>query len=192
MPGGGRLEVTVGPMFASKSTLALRDVNRWRKLGACVLAIKHAGDVERYGEGIRTHDRHKTDAVAVKTLMGLLGSQPYRDADVLVIDEAQWFADAVDFCRFAVDDGKKVYVYGLDGTVAMGEFPGRLHEMCRYADRFEKVMALCQMCGDGTPAPFTIAFGEMPGDFFQPGGSETYAPVCRRHHAAHSRAAPPQ
>ena len=55
MPGS--LSVTVGCMFAGKSTLAVSTVRRWRWLEKNVLVLKHSCDT-RYGEntGMFTHD----------------------------------------------------------------------------------------------------------------------------------------
>jgi len=111
----------------------------------------------------------------------------YAAAEVVVIDEAQFFDDLYDFCEHAVNvDGKRVQVFGLDGTARREAF-GQVARLCPIAETFVKLNALCGVCMDGTPAPFTAAIQPFEGDV-QIGGSDIYMAVCRRHHREHTNA----
>ena len=185
----GQLHVVCGCMWAGKSTEACSTVRRWRSLHKHVLAAKHACDT-RYGHaGLFTHDTAlaPVDCVPVTHLLPLRETADYARADVVVVEEAQFFDDLYEFCRHAVDDDcKTVYVYGLDGNARREDF-GQLTRLCSLADTFTKRHALCQMCKDGTPAPFTVALIPLPVTGVLVGGSETYAAVCRRHYNLHSQ-----
>ena len=186
MPGS--LSVTVGCMFAGKSTLAVSTVRRWRWLEKNVLVLKHSCDT-RYGEntGMFTHDADAAlvDCIPAERLLPLLDQQRFRSAQVIEIEEAQFFEDLYDFCRIAVDDHEKqVYVFGLDGMATREPF-GQMTSLCPIADSFKKLPALCQMCKNGTKAPFTVALTTIPDSGVLIGGTETYAAVCRHHYLLH-------
>ena len=184
----GSLHVTVGCMFAGKSTLAVSTVRRWRSLEKNVLVLKHTSDT-RYGEntGMFTHDAKEAlvDCLPMGELLPVLDQAVFRNAQVIVVEEAQFFDDLYEFCRVAVDDhDKQVYVFGLDGKATREPF-GQMISLCPIADSFEKIPAFCQMCKDGTKAPFTVALTTIPDSGVLIGGGETYAAVCRRHYLLH-------
>ena len=184
----GSLSVTVGCMFAGKSTLAVSTVRRWRSLDKNVLVLKHARDT-RYGENTSmfTHDTPiaPVDCQPVEVLMPVLEERSFQKAQVVVIEEAQFFPDLYDFCLAACDvHGKQVYVFGLDGMATREPF-GQMCQLCPIADSFVKIGALCQMCKDGTKAAFTVALRTIPESGVLIGGGESYAAVCRRHYLLH-------
>lgn len=184
----GTLSVTVGCMFAGKSTLAAAAVRRWRSIGKRVLAVTPKIDT-RYGEeGIYTHDYAavQVECPSVELLLSLRETTEYKSADIIVIEEGQFFPDLYDFCIEAIEnDGKDVSVYGLDGTARREPF-GQMCRLCPIADSFEKIPALCRMCGDGTRAAFTLAFEPIPESGIRIGGAKLYAAVCRRHYDNHN------
>lgn len=186
---GAGLDVFTGCMFAGKSREALKHISRWKAIRKRVMVIKHALD-DRYAETeIATHDMPSgmVECYAVSSLLELRKLPEYAAADVIVIDEAQFFSDLYDFCKLSVDvDKKRVQVFGLDGTANRDAF-GEITRLCPIADTFQKISALCGMCGDETPAPFTMAiqpFPEGTGDVLI-GGSDIYMAVCRRHYLEH-------
>lgn len=186
MPGS--LSVTVGCMFAGKSTLAVSTVRRWRSLEKNVLVLKHSSDT-RYGanDGMYTHDTDAAlvDCMPTDQLLPIISLNAFINAQVIVIEEAQFFDDLLEFCSIAVDEhDKQVYVYGLDGMATRAAF-GQMTALCPIADSFQKIPALCQMCKDGTEAPFTVALTTIPESGVLIGGNETYAAVCRRHYLLH-------
>jgi thymidine kinase len=184
----GSLSVTVGCMFAGKSTHAVNAVRRWRCLGKNVMVITPAIDT-RYGEdGIHTHDLPgvQIECESSATLTPLQSKSEYEHADVVVIEEAQFFPDLYPFCLSASErDGKNVLVYGLDGTARREQF-GALCALCPIADHFVKIPALCRMCSDGTEAGFTVAFEPIPHSGIKIGGAKVYAAVCRKHYMSHT------
>jgi thymidine kinase len=181
-------------MYAGKSTRAVITARQWQNLGKRVITLKPAIDT-RYGRNtaVYTHDDPgaKLECYPIETLdlrPRINPDQPpaqYMSADVVIVEEAQFFATGlVDFCLTAAEaDGKRVYVYGLDGTAKREAF-GEIHKLCAVADTFTKCAALCQLCADGTPAPFTTATKELPQGGILVGGRDIYMAVCRSHYVA--------
>lgn len=188
----GEIHVVCGPMYAGKSTRAVITARQWQNLGKRVLTIKPAID-DRYGRNtaVYTHDDPgaKLECYPVPTLelqSRINSTDPpnqYLTADVIVVEEAQFFTSGLmGFCLTAAEaDDKRVYVYGLDGTAKREPF-GEIHKLCAVADTFTKCTAMCQLCANGTPAPFTAATKELPQGDILVGGREIYTPLCRMHY----------
>jgi thymidine kinase len=184
------LELLLGPMFAGKSSALLTIVRRHRALGWSVMVITHSMDT-RYGADpqIVSHDRQQTPAIATATLEPLMNREDYRAARLIVVEEAQFFADLVPFVLGAVDrDGKNVVVVGLDGDSERRPF-GRVLDLIPHADRISKLTSFCRLCADGTPAIFTHAFkedarGAAAAGVACVGAADKYMPMCRKHYLA--------
>lgn len=96
---------------------------------------------------------------------------------MLAIDEAQFFADLVQFCTEAVEGrGQRVIVAGLDGDFRRRKF-GQLLELVPLADSVTKLSSKCAECG--AAAPFTLRTAAATATTLI-GGSESYKPACRR------------
>ncbi len=178
------LELLLGPMFAGKSSALLTIVKRHRSLGWPVMVITHSID-KRYGDDpqIVNHDLQKLPAIACDTLTPLFEHPDYAGAKLVVVEEAQFFGDLVPFVLRAVDDDHKhVVVVGLDGDAERRPF-GKVLDLVPYADRIQKLTALCHLCADGTPAIFTHAYQD-PQVVGQTnvGAADKYAPMCRKHY----------
>lgn len=191
------LELLLGPMFAGKSSALLSIVRRHKALGWSVMVITHASDT-RYGADpqIVNHDMQRCPAIATETLIPLLETPEYQAARLVVVEEAQFFADLVPFVQAAVDhNGKNVVVVGLDGDAERRPF-GRVLDLVPLADRITKLTAFCKRCADGTPAIFTFAATEdavaaaAMGEACV-GAADKYTPMCRKHYLdAHGLAQP--
>lgn len=180
------LELLLGPMFAGKSSALLTIVKRHRSLGWPVMVITHSID-KRYGDApqIVNHDLQKLPAIASDSLMPLLEHADYTNAKLVVVEEAQFFADLIPFVLQAVDiDNKHVVVVGLDGDAERRPF-GKVLDLIPYADRIQKLTALCHLCADGTPAIFTHAYQDpMIVGQTNVGSADKYSPMCRKHYLA--------
>ncbi len=178
------LELLLGPMFAGKSSALLSIVRRHRAMGWQVMVITHSID-KRYGDDpqIVNHDLQKIPAIACDALMPLQNHPEYKQARLIVVEEAQFFPDLVPFILEAVDKhGKNAVVVGLDGDAQRKPF-GKVLDLIPHADRIQKLTAFCHMCGDGTPAIFTFAHQD-PAVVGQTnvGAGDKYTPVCRKHY----------
>jgi len=180
----GELHVTVGCMFAGKSTLAMTEVYRKCSIDRAVLVVKHHADVARNGSAaLQTHDGFTCPGVAVGQLVPMLTDPRYQMAQDVVVEEAQFFPDLLEFCALAVErDGKIVHVYGLDADCLRRPF-GQVAELLPRADTFRKVNALCQLCRNGRPAIHTLHRSALTvANDISVGGGETYMALCRQHY----------
>jgi thymidine kinase len=178
------LTLIIGPMFAGKSSAILQKVRRADVLGWKHLVITNRIDT-RYdlsGCQVVTHDHASADAVGVQVLAEVLGTDAYTDARLIVVEEAQFFPDLLNFVKKAVDEDKKeVVVVGLDGDSDRKPF-GEILNVLPLADEVIRLSALCKRCGDGTRAVFTaLVRGEKSGQVCV-GGADMYEAMCRRHY----------
>jgi thymidine kinase len=123
-------------------------------------------------------------ALSDSTLMGFLTHPNYAISKLVVIEEAQFFPDLVDFVKQVVDTDKKhCIVVGLDGDSERKPF-GQVLEVCAMAEEVVKFNALCKRCGNGTEAPFTYAHNVVTNSVSNVcvGADDRYIPLCREHY----------
>ena len=176
----GRLELIIGCMFAGKSSEMIRRYRRYSLLHMNVLVISHTNDT-RYGENVvSSHNKDKIECISCDTLLPIFEMLNYRDIDVIMVEEAQFFKDLMEFVINAVDIGNKiVIVSGLSGDCFRKPF-GQILDLIPIADHITHLKALCTDCANGTPAIFSKRV--VPeGKQLLVGGSDTYKAVCRHH-----------
>jgi len=182
------LELLVGPMFAGKSSAIQSIIRRHIALEWSVFVVTHSID-NRYSEEpmIVNHDKQMLPAIATDTLMNLLERPDYKRSRLVVVEEAQFFPDLVEFIQAVVDaHNKHAVVVGLDGDAERRPF-GHVLELIPLADRVTKMTAMCKQCRDGTPAIFTFAHSDQADASAQAGipcvgADDKYVPLCRRHY----------
>lgn len=174
------LDIILGPMFAGKSSRILSIVSRYASLGLPVLVVKHADDL-RYGpdDEIITHDHRRIPCSRIQFFEDLREEDLTR-AQVILVDEAQFFPGLVAFVERVVDQmGKHLYLIGLDGDFQRRPF-GELLQCIPLADRVERLTAFCHRCADGTPAMFTSRIRGPHDQQVIVGGQGIYEALCRR------------
>lgn len=179
----GELHLIIGPMFSSKTTTLISKLDR-HTYGQNVLAINHSLDT-RYGtNGLRTHTGKSFPCIHIQKLADSLAEKSYQSADVIGIDEAQFFDDLVSSVqRMTEHDKKIVYVAGLSGNFRRECF-GHIHELIPFADSVTLLNAVCMDCKDGkTPGLFSKLYVPNLSDSSDViiGGCNSYKAVCRRH-----------
>jgi thymidine kinase len=180
----GYLKLIIGPMYAGKSTELLRNIDKFNYLKKNILVINHKSN-NRYGtNNLSTHSGEiYNNCINVTALEEVLDDyiEEFTKADVIIIDELQFFKDALKYVTEWCDVKKKYIVAsGLSGNFERKPI-GQVLEIIPYADETQILKALCSKCCDGTPAIFSKAIRRCDSD---PGvgGSETYIAVCRHHY----------
>jgi thymidine kinase len=171
-------------MFAGKTSELLREVRRSIIRGKNVLVINFAAD-ERYGSDnfVYTHDRDRIPCRKTARLSEI----PVKDiiaADVIAINEGQFFPDLYDFTTNTVDNlHKRVIITALDGDSNRAEFGDTLR-LIPFADKYVKLYAFCAFCDDDVEAPFTIRLNsdKIPKTQILIGADTIYKPCCRYHY----------
>ncbi len=159
-------------------------------MGWKVFVVTNSMDT-RYSDApaVVNHDKIAIPAVAVKELLPILTFMGYRGSRLVVIEEAQFFPDLLEFVRHVVDiDKKHCVVVGLDGDAERRPF-GQVLDLVPHCDRVTKLTAMCKRCGDGTPALFTFAAGAQAAAANAEGvpcvgTDDLYIPLCRKHYLA--------
>jgi len=70
------------------------------------------------------------------------------------VDDGHMYPDLIEFVELLLKDGKRVYVFGLDGDVERKKI-GHMLDLIPICDKVSKLTSFCQICKDGTPGIFT-------------------------------------
>ncbi|XP_071797765.1 thymidine kinase, cytosolic-like [Asterias amurensis] len=172
-PKTGQIQVIFGPMFSGKTTELIRRIKRYEIANYSCLLIKYAKDDRYDKDGVATHDRQVTKAVATEMLYSL--ADMTEKHDVIGIDEGQFFPDCVEFAEDMADRGKIVIVAALDGTFQRKGF-GSILNLVPLAENVIKLNAVCMHCYQ--EASYTKRMGiETAVEII--GGADKYMAVCR-------------
>ncbi|MFQ6673545.1 MAG: thymidine kinase [Fidelibacterota bacterium] len=147
----GWIEVICGSMFSGKTEELIRRLRRAQIARQEVATFKPKVDT-RYGKKyIVSHSQLKMESLVVADPHDIL--KPAEYADVVGIDEAQFFNDSlVDICRELAHQKKRVIAAGLDKDYR-GEPFGPMPALLSEAEYVTKFLAICVVCGN--PANYT-------------------------------------
>jgi len=198
----GYLEIILGPMFSGKSS---RLVEIYKQCNFCnipVAVINHSID-KRYDDTLlSTHDKVMIPCIQTNKLRdiwyydeGLQGSEKNGNiidnqvvlnrlddsvklvaADVIIINEGQFFEDLLPAVEHMLQHNKKIYVGGLDGDFERKKF-GQILELIPLCDKVTKMTSLCGICKNGTHGIFSKRISSEKEQTVV--GSDNYIPVCR-------------
>ncbi len=170
-------------MFSGKSEELIRRLTRADIARQRVIAVKPQLDSRYDVTAIASHAGRRWPCVAVERAEDVLRVAAQHRPDVIGIEEAQFFDDALpDVVRQLVDDGARVICAGLD-LDALGRPFGPIPALACEAEAVTKLHAVCVVCGadasrsqlliDGEPAPW------RDGPLINVGGAESYEARCR-------------
>jgi len=170
----GSVEVIAGSMFSGKTEELIRRLKRAKIAGLKVEIFKPAID-KRFSENmVVSHDERAISSTPVEnaSMIYLLTS----DVDVVGIDEAQFFDNAiVDVCNDLANRGVRVVVAGLDMDFSGKPF-GPMPSIMATAEYVTKVHAICVDCGNHANYSFRIAEDKR---VVLLGEKDVYKPLCR-------------
>ncbi len=182
----GRLEVITGPMFSGKSTELLRRLRLAQVARKKTAAFKHASDVRYSDDQIATHAEQRGWAMGVSTAREILEAWHARGAQVIGIDEAQFFGEElIESVEVLLQRGRRVIVAGLNQD-SFGRPFGHMPELLARADALFLTTAVCMVCGDEATKTF-----RKPGIGSQQvlvGAEQEYEARCRACWVAGERA----
>jgi thymidine kinase len=167
-------------MYSGKSTALLYQLKRAELANKEVVLFKPRIDDRYSANKVVSHDGYSFPATVIdshKEIVGNIGS-----AKVVGIDEVQFFDPDI----WRVIDmlsvmGKTVVVAGLS-TDFMGQPFETSARVAMIADKIEKLVAVCVVCGEDAVWTQMVIDGQAvtDGDRVQVGGSELYSPRCRK------------
>jgi thymidine kinase len=104
----GTLEIIIGPMFSGKSTKIISIVNRYSVINKKILVINHEFDKQRNPYlSVKTHDNIMIPAIFSNNLFQIKETESYKESEVIIIEEAQFFDNLYKFVVNEVDNTKK-------------------------------------------------------------------------------------
>jgi thymidine kinase len=171
----GSVEVITGSMFSGKTEELIRRLRRAQFAGLKVVIFKPALD-KRYSETrVVSHDERSIVSTPVDHASAILLLAG--DADVVAIDEAQFFdSSVIEVCNQLADSGTRIIVAGLDMDF-MGKPFGPMPGLMAIAEHVYKAHAICMRCGNLAQYSFrkteesqVVLLGEK----------NLYEPLCRR------------
>jgi thymidine kinase len=181
---GGWIELVCGSMFSGKTEEMLRRVRRAEIARQRVQVFKPSID-DRYGmTRVASHNGLGREGVSVQSAQEIL-EQTLPETEVIAIDEAQFFDDAiVAVCSSLADQGKRVIVAGLELDFR-GEPFGPMPRLMAEAENVDKLHAICVVCGNEASRTQRLVNGQ-PAHYNDPiivvGAQEMYEARCRRCH----------
>lgn len=180
----GQIEVICGSMFSGKTEELIRRVRRAQIARQRVQVFKPSLDARYATEHVASHNGLRFLAVPVDSTEEI-AKRLDPEADVVAIDEAQFFDEAlVALCEELADRSIRVIVAGLDMDFR-GEPFGPMPALLARAEEVTKLRAICVRCG--APASRTQRLIEgRPASYNDPvilvGAAETYEARCRHCH----------
>jgi len=192
--GMGWIEVVTGGMFSGKSEELIRRLRRARYGNQKVVAFKHSSDKRYDDTRVASHSQLTIEGVPASSVeeMEKLFFEKYSDAEIIGIDEVQFFGEpVVAFCEKLANMGKRVVVAGLDQDFR-GEPFKPMDALMAKAEYVDKFNAVCAVCGNPASRSQRLVNGE-PAYYDDPivlvGASEAYEPRCRKCHIVRDRSA---
>ena len=185
------LELIIGPMYSGKTSQIVEIYNQCKFCNISVAVINHSIDT-RYDEKLlTTHDQIKIPCIQTTKLNSIWNYSILdnhfneksnnhlilRSADVILINEGQFFKDLYSVVEDMLKCNKRVYVCGLDSDFERKKF-GQILDLIPLCDKVTKLTSLCSQCRDGTPGIFSMRLTPEKQQTLV--GSDNYIPVCRK------------
>lgn len=172
----GKLILILSCMFSGKTETLITYARRYVLAKKNIVLIKYANDTRYDQDNICSHNRTQLKATySCNLLAPLLENKDMEEADVILIDEGQFFKDAPFVCDFLANQGKVVIVAALNGTFKREEFP-IVSDLLPLAEEVIHLKAVCSICGEDAHFTKRIVSGTS---LELIGGAESYQPRCR-------------
>jgi thymidine kinase len=171
----GWIEVICGSMFSGKTEELIRRLNRAKIAKQKVEIFKPSIDIRYHEEDIVSHNQNAIRSTPINAAAEILLYTG--DCDVVGIDEAQFFDEAVvDVANTLASMGKRVIIAGLDMDSKGNPF-GPMPGLMAVAEYVTKVHAICMICGDIAHFSYRKVNNENQ---VMLGESDTYEARCRK------------
>jgi len=150
----GWIEVICGAMFSGKTEELIRRLNRALIAKQKVEIFKPKVDNRYHAEKIVSHSNREIRSTSINVAQDILLLSG--DCDVIGIDEAQFFDEAIiDVCNNLANSGKRVIVAGLDMDYEGKPF-GPMPQLMAIAEFVTKVHAICAKTGQLASYSFRV------------------------------------
>ena len=180
---GYNFEIITGPMSCGKTEELLRRIRRHTIAKRKVKVISPEIDTRAKGDYIESRNGLWLDAYKVKASIEILGIVDKED-EIIAIDELQFFdKDIIDVVKKLISMDKKIIATGLDLDFKAEPF-GEMATLLAYADKVDKLTAICMKCGSDFATRTQRLIDGKPADKNSPlimiGADETYEARCTK------------
>ena len=186
----GYLELFIGPMYSGKTSKILEIYEQCKFCNISIAVLNHSDDTRYHESMLSTHDQRMIPCIQTKNIMNIWDyaeiDEPYneksaqhlqlRNAEVILINEGQFFDDLFVCVESMIKENKRVYIAGLDGDFERKKF-GQILDLIPLSNMVTKLTSLCSICKDGTPGIFSKRITSEKQQMLI--GSANYVPVCR-------------
>jgi len=190
------LELFLGSMKSGKTSKLLEIYKQYNFCNIHIAVINHASDTRYHDTMMSTHDKIMIPCIQTNNLMTLwnytdlentfssesMNHLKIREAQVVLINEGQFFEDLYQCVIEMLKANKKVYIAGLDGDFERKKF-GSILDLIPLCDKVTKLTSLCSICKNGTPGIFSLRLTKETQQMLI--GSDNYIPVCRSCYEKH-------
>jgi thymidine kinase len=171
--------IFMGPMKSGKSLQLAIFASKYGK-NTNILAIKPKIDTTSSEDEISSRAGLFIECISVERLSDVEGREEFSDADIILIDESQFFPDLQEHVlKWRL---MKSYVLGsLDADDQQRQF-GQVWSLIPYARKVKKLTAVCEICNDGTLSIATISVKNKGNQIeIDDRKNSQYRSVCERH-----------
>jgi thymidine kinase len=163
-------------MFSGKTTQIIQHYKSYTYIGKKIVVINYAEDKRYHDSLLSTHDQIMIPCILIKKLSDILQDENIKAADIILINEGQFFEDLYPCVQQMLAENKKIYIAGLDGDFERKKF-GSLLDLIPMCDKITKLTSLCSICKNGTLGIFSKRISLEKEQTVV--GSDNYIPVCR-------------
>ncbi|MBT3302491.1 MAG: thymidine kinase [Bacteroidetes bacterium] len=176
----GWIEVIAGPMFSGKTEELIRRLKRAKIANFKVSIFKPKVDNRYSANEVVSHDANAIASIIVDRPIEIV--EYYDDADVIGVDEVQFFNEAiVDVLQYLALKGKRVIVAGLDMD-SNGKPFGPMPALLTVSEYVTKLHAICMDCGSLATHSYRLSKDKSR---ILIGEKDNYEPLCR--HCFHKK-----
>lgn len=173
----GWIEVIAGCMFSGKTEELIRRLRRASIAKQRVKIFKPKIDDRFSTSDIVSHSEQSLPSILIDDINEVLKFTD--DADVIGIDEAQFFSsDIIKICNLLANNGKRIIIAGLDQDYRGIPFEP-MPQLLAIAEYITKTLAICVNCGN--PADKTQR-KIISSERVVVGASDIYEARCRKCH----------
>ena len=140
----GKIEVICGSMFSGKTEMVISIIKKAEISREKIKIFKPKLDNRYDSLKIVSHNKNEIPATPVENIIEIV--QLSKQADIIAIDEAQFFNDQiVEICIEIAATGCNVILAGLD-LDHLGNPFGAMPRLMSIADKITKLHAICDLC----------------------------------------------
>ena len=172
------LQVIVGPMYAGKTTELCRRIKKYMLAKRHAILVKSAIDTRYTKNPVIINHENLTiarDNIVIADQLASIRDELMR-ADVIGIDEGQFYKDLSSEVEYLLMQGKTIIVSALDSDYSMSPWD-EVIKLLPMASTFEKYLGVCD-CGEDAVCSSKMTTNTS--SRIEVGGQELYRCQCLR------------